>query len=160
MHTKKEVKSLNGPSVRPKTSTKDFFPGNMVSLGKCWTLSIPSFLCPFGFSQLDIYLSIWWNKKIYCSPPPPFSRPFSVLQGRGFFSIYFYSDQIDKKKPSRVSFRLKFSRILLHVCIDILIDLLVSIHCTSVAAIPVASRSDWTAGDGGIYCTRGSWIFL
>ena len=35
MHTKKKVKSLNGPSVMPKTSTKDFFPGNMVSLGKC-----------------------------------------------------------------------------------------------------------------------------
>ena len=28
----------------PKTSTKDFFPGNMVSLGKCWTLLLKSCL--------------------------------------------------------------------------------------------------------------------
>ena len=102
MHTKKKVKSLNGPSVMPKTSTKDFFPGNMVSLGKCWTLSIPSLLYPFGFSQLDIYLSIWWNKKIYCSPP--FNRPFSVLQGRGVFIRFIFTVTRSIKKKTKQGF--------------------------------------------------------
>ena len=96
---------------------------------------------PFNLVKQENLLFTSFQQTIFCPP-----RPW------GFYSIYFYSDQIDKKKkPSRVSFRLTFSRILLHVCIDILIDLLVSIHCTSIAAIPVASRSDWTAGDGGIY---------